>query len=106
MAIYMSDSDEVNTGVPLGSSGRLFHNDPSRIAILAGASELLGQFSAISSQAQCCNSRSFDFPGITRPWVRQSYFEQIRVRFVDDLPDRDLTDATTTHRRNYPCHSC
>src|SRR5437588_1176177 len=38
-------------------------------------------------------SVSSDFPAITRPWVRQSYFEKIRVRFVDDLPNRDLTDA-------------
>jgi selenocysteine lyase/cysteine desulfurase len=36
---------------------------------------------------------SSDFPAITRPWVRQSYFEEIRVRFIDDLPDRDLTHA-------------
>jgi selenocysteine lyase/cysteine desulfurase len=36
---------------------------------------------------------SSDFPAITRPWVRQSYLEKIRVRFVDDLPDRDLTDT-------------
>jgi selenocysteine lyase/cysteine desulfurase len=36
---------------------------------------------------------SSDFPAITRPWVRQSYFEKLRVRFVDDLPNRELTDA-------------
>src|SRR4029077_18359238 len=53
--LYMSDSDEIDYGYALrGVAGRLFHNDPARIAILAGASELLGQFpSAISSQAQC-----------------------------------------------------
>ena len=36
---------------------------------------------------------SSDFPAIRRPWIRQSYFEKIRVRFVDDLPNCDLTDA-------------
>lgn len=36
---------------------------------------------------------SSDFPAVTRPWIRQSYFEKIRVRFVDDLPDCDLTDT-------------
>lgn len=94
--LYMSDSDEINYGHALrGVAGRLFHNDPSRIAILASASELLGQFPLLfrlKSNASIL-AVSSDFPAITRPWVRQSHFEQIRVRFVDDLPDRDLTDA-------------
>jgi hypothetical protein len=57
--LYMSDSDEIGYGHALREvAGRLFHNDPSRIAILAGASELLGQFPLLS-QAQCYNSRGF-----------------------------------------------
>jgi len=94
--LYMSDSDEINYGHALrGVAGRLFHNDPSRIAILAGASELLGQFPLLFRLKPNATilAVSSDFPAITRPWVRQSYFEKIRVRFVDDLPDRDLTDA-------------
>jgi len=94
--LYMSDSDEINHGHALrGVAGRLFHNDPSRIAILASASELLGQFPLLfrlKSNATIL-AVSSDFPAITRPWVRQSHFEKIRVRFVDDLPNRDLTDA-------------
>jgi selenocysteine lyase/cysteine desulfurase len=94
--LYMSDSDEINYGHALrGVAGRLFHNDPSRIAILASASELLGQFPLLfrlKSNATIL-AVSSDFPAITRPWVRQSHVEKIRVRFVDDLPDRDLTDA-------------
>jgi cysteine desulfurase/selenocysteine lyase len=94
--LYMSDSDEINYGHALrGVAGRLFHNDPSRIAILASASELLGQFPLLfrlKSNATIL-AVSSDFPAITRPWVRQSHFEKIRVRFVDDLPNRDLTDA-------------
>jgi selenocysteine lyase/cysteine desulfurase len=43
--LHMSDSDEINYGHALrGVAGRLLHSDPSRIAILAGASELLGNF--------------------------------------------------------------
>ena len=94
--LYLSDSDEINYGQALrGVAGRLFHSDPSRIAILAGASELLGQFPLLFRLKPNATilAVSSDFPAITRPWVRQSYFEKIRVRFVDDLPDRDLTDA-------------
>jgi cysteine desulfurase / selenocysteine lyase len=94
--LYMSDSDEINYCHALrGVAGRLFHNDPSRIAILASASELLGQFPLLLRLKPNATilAVSSDFPAITRPWVRQSYFEKIRVCFVDDLPDRDLTDA-------------
>src|SRR6516165_2204268 len=94
--LYMSDSDEINYGLALrGVAGKLFHNDPSRIAILAGASEMLGQFPWLFRLKPNATilAVSSDFPAVTRPWVRQSYFEKIRVRFVDDLPDRDLTDA-------------
>ncbi|PYX44938.1 MAG: hypothetical protein DMG83_11570 [Acidobacteria bacterium] len=94
--LYMSDSEEINYGHALrGVAGRLFHNDPARIAILAGASELLGQFPLLFRLKPNATilTVSSDFPAITRPWVRQSYFEKIRVRFVDDLPNRDLTDA-------------
>jgi selenocysteine lyase/cysteine desulfurase len=94
--LYMSDSDEINYGHALrGVAGRLFHSDPSRIAILASASELLGQFPLLFrlKPNSTILAVSSDFPAITRPWVRQSYFEKIHVRFIDDLPDRDLTHA-------------
>src|SRR6516225_7084445 len=94
--LYMSDSDEINYGHTLmGVAGRLFHSDPSRIVILAGASELLGQFPFLFRLKPNATilAVSSDFPAITRPWVRQSYFEKIRVRFVDDLPNRDLTET-------------
>ena len=94
--LYMSDSDEINYGHALREvAGRLLHNDPSRIAILAGASELLGQFPLLFRLKPNATilGVSSDFPAITRPWVRQSYFEKVRIRFVNDLPDCDLTDA-------------
>jgi cysteine desulfurase / selenocysteine lyase len=94
--LYMSDSDEINYGHALrGVAGRLFHSDPSRIAILTGASELLGQFPSLFRLKPNATilTVSSDFPAVTRPWVRQSYFEKIRIRFIDDLPDRDLTHA-------------
>jgi len=99
--LYMSDSEEINYGHALrGVAGRLFHNDPSRIAILAGASELLGQFPLLFRLRPNATilAVSSDFPAITRPWVRQSYFEKIRVRFVDDLPNRDLTEDDSAGR--------
>ena len=94
--LYMSDSDEINYGHALrGVASKLFHNDPSRIAILAGASELLGQFPLLFRLKPNATilAVSSDFPAITRPWIRQSYFERIRIHFVDDLPNGDLTDA-------------
>jgi selenocysteine lyase/cysteine desulfurase len=94
--LYMSDSDEINYGHALrGVASKLFHNDPSRIAILAGASELLGQFPLLLRLKPNATILvvSSDFPAITRPWIRQSHFEKIRIHFVDDLPDGDLTDA-------------
>jgi len=94
--LYMSDSDEINYGHALrGLAAKLFHNDPSRIAILASASELLGQFPLLLRLKPNATILvvSSDFPAITRPWVRLSYFEKIRVRFVHDLPDGDLTEA-------------
>src|SRR5215831_832213 len=94
--LFMSDDDEIKYGQALREvAGRLFHDDPSRIAILAGASELLGQLPLLFRLKPNATvlAVASDFPAITRPWVRQSYFEKNRVRFVDDLPDRDLTDA-------------
>jgi len=94
--LYMPDSDEINCGHALRVvAGRLFHNDPSHIAVLGGASELLGQFPWLLRLKPNATilAVSSDFPAITRPWIRQSYFGKIRVRFVDDLPDRDLTDT-------------
>jgi selenocysteine lyase/cysteine desulfurase len=94
--LYMSDSDEINYGHTLrGVASRLFHSDPSRIAILAGASELLGQFPLIFRLKPNATilAVSSDFPAITRPWVQRSHVEKIRVHFVDDRPDGDLTHA-------------
>jgi selenocysteine lyase/cysteine desulfurase len=93
---YMSDSDEINYGHSLREvAGRLLHNDPSRIAILTGTSELLGQCPLLVRLRRDATilAVSSDFPAITRPWIRQSDLGRIRVRFVDDLPERDLTDA-------------
>jgi len=94
--LFMSDDDEIKYGLALREvASRLFHDAPSRIAILAGASELLGQLPLLFRLKPNATvlAVASDFPAITRPWVRQSYFEKTRVRFVDDLPDRDLTDA-------------
>jgi selenocysteine lyase/cysteine desulfurase len=97
--LFMSDGDEIKYGQALRKvASRLFHNDPSRIAILASASELLGQFPLLFrlNPNTTILAVASDFPAITRPWVRQSYGEKIRVRFVDDLPDRDLTETITS----------
>jgi selenocysteine lyase/cysteine desulfurase len=80
--LYMSDNDEINYGHALRVvAGRLFHIDPSRIAMLGGASELLGQFPLLLRLKPNATilAVSSDFPAITRhgfanPTLEKSVF--------------------------------
>jgi len=94
--LYMSDSDEMEYCRALREcAARLFHADPSRVAITASASEILGQLPLLLPLKASATvlAVSSDFPAITRPWLRHSLSGSVVVRFVDDLPDRDLTDT-------------
>jgi len=71
--LYMSDSDEVGYCETLRErAARLFHCDSTQVAIVAGASEILGQLPSLLQPR--LNSTilavSSDFPAITRPWLR------------------------------------
>jgi cysteine desulfurase/selenocysteine lyase len=94
--LCMSDSDEVAYCETLRERGsRLFHCDSSRVAIVASASEILGQLPMLLQPRPKSTilAVSSDFPAITRPWLRQAAQKAHTVRFVDDQPGRDLTDT-------------
>ena len=94
--LYMSDSDEVGYCETLRErAARLFHCDSTQVAIVAGASEILGQLPSLLQPR--LNSTilavSSDFPAITRPWLRLAALKGHRVRFVGDQPSCNLTDT-------------
>ena len=94
--LYMSDRDEVRFCETLRErAARLSRCDSRRLAIVAGASEILGQLPWLLQPR--LNSTilavSSDFPAITRPWLRLAALEDHSVRFVDDQPTCDLTDT-------------
>jgi cysteine desulfurase / selenocysteine lyase len=94
--LYMSDSDEVGYCETLRErAARLFHCDSTQVAIVAGASEILGQLPSLLQPR--LNSTilavSSDFPAITRPWLRLAALKGHRVRFVGDQPTCNLTDT-------------
>ncbi len=94
--LYMSDSDEVGFCETLRErAARLLHCDTAQVAIVAGASEILGQLPWLL-QAKLHSTIlavSSDFPAITRPWLRLAALKDHKVRFVDDQPTCDLTDT-------------
>src|SRR5712691_2089459 len=94
--LYMSDSDELAYCETLRErASRLFHCDSSRVAIVASASEILGQLPMLLQPRlkSTILAVSSDFPAITRPWLRQAALKNHTVRFVDDQPTCDLTDT-------------
>src|SRR5256886_14766901 len=94
--LYMSDSDELAYCETLRErASRLFHCDSSRVAIVASASEILGQLPILLQPRlkSTILAVSSDFPAITRPWLRQAALKDHTVRFVDDQPSCDLTDT-------------
>jgi selenocysteine lyase/cysteine desulfurase len=94
--LYMSDNDEVGYCETLRErAARLLNCDLAKVAIVAGASEILGQLPFLLQPR--LNSTilavSSDFPAITRPWLRLAARKNHRVRFVDDQPTCNLTDT-------------
>ena len=94
--LYMSDSDEVGYCETLRQgAARLLHCDSAQVAIVAGASEILGQLPWLLQprSGSTVLAVSSDFPAITRPWLRLAALKNHRVRFVDDQPTCNLTDT-------------
>jgi cysteine desulfurase / selenocysteine lyase len=94
--LRMSDSDEVGYCETLRErAARLLRCDSAHVAIVGGASEILGQLPLLLQPR--LNSTilavSSDFPAISRPWLRLAALKDHRVRFVDDQPTCNLTDT-------------
>jgi selenocysteine lyase/cysteine desulfurase len=95
-SLYMSDRDEVAYCETLRErTSRLLHCDSRQVAIVASASEILGQLPMLLQPRlkSTILAVSSDFPAITRPWLRQAALKNYTVRFVDDQPACDLTDT-------------
>ncbi len=94
--LHMSDRDEVAYCETLRErASRLLHCDTTQVAIVASASEILGQLPMLLQPRlkSTILAVSSDFPAITRPWLRLAALKDHTVRFVDDLPACDLTDT-------------
>ncbi len=95
-SLLMSDDEEIEY---LGNlrivGGRLFNCNLTNVAILAGASELLGQLPSLMSpkSGEEILMVDTDFPALTRPWLQFAKTSGSCVQFVKDLPARDLTDT-------------
>jgi cysteine desulfurase/selenocysteine lyase len=94
--LYMSDREEVAYCETLRErASRLLHCDSAQVAIVASASEILGQLPMLLQPRlkSTILAVSSDFPAITRPWLRLAALRDHTVRFVDDQPTHDLTDT-------------
>ena len=94
--LYMSDTDEVAYCETLRErASRLLHCESTQVAIVASASEILGQLPMLLQPRlrSTVLAVSSDFPAITRPWLRLAALKAHTVRFVDDEPACDLTDV-------------
>ena len=94
--LYMSDRDEVAYSATLRDrASRLLHCDSEQVAIVASASEILGQLPMLLQPRPKSTilAVSSDFPAVTRPWLRLTALKDHTVRFVDDQPTCDLTDT-------------
>jgi cysteine desulfurase/selenocysteine lyase len=92
--LHMTDDDEA--GFLDGLRGRaagLLSVDETRIALVSGASELLGQAPFLLSPRPGSKviAVATDFPAITRPWLRLAERGECIVEFVEDRPGSDLT---------------
>lgn len=94
--LFMSDADEVSYYESLREQGALILGTAARqVAILGGASELFGQLPFLwpVEPDQNIVLLSSDFPAITRPWLRMQQAGGCQLRFIDDDPDKDLTES-------------
>ena len=94
--LKMTDKQEANFLDPLrGSISKLLQAQPENIAILSSASELLSQVPNLCSPEP--NSKiilvSTDFPSITRPWLTNKKTDDLKICFVNEVPNADLTQT-------------
>src|SRR5260370_7471283 len=98
----MADGDEVGYGGTCRErTWGLLDCDPTQVAIVGSASEILGQLPMLLQPRRKSTilAVASDFPAITRPWLRLAALKSHTVRFVDDHPTCDLTDTRNIKRR-------
>ncbi|MCH8245114.1 MAG: aminotransferase class V-fold PLP-dependent enzyme [Bacteroidetes bacterium] len=94
--LKMTDEDEVGFFESLRVRGaRILNCETDRLAILASASELLGQlpFLIPPKSGGKIIAVSTDFPAVTRPWIRYEADSDCVLCYVDDIATENLTDA-------------
>ena len=94
--LRMTDTEEVAyAGALRERVARLLHADASHIALVGGASELLGQLPLMlqPEAGSTILAVATDFPAVTRPWLRYAAQAGCCIHFVEDTPDHDLTDT-------------
>jgi selenocysteine lyase/cysteine desulfurase len=92
--LHMSDEEEVAFLDGLRErAARLLAVEGSHIAIVASASELLGQAPLLlwPPRGSKVIAVASDFPAVTRPWLRLAGRGECLVEFVEDRPGSDLT---------------
>ena len=99
--LHLNDEDEAGfLGALRTRAAALLGADEDEVAILSGASELLGQaplLLAPPADGTVVLVRT-DFPAVTRPWLLAADRGGGPVVFVEDEADLDLTDALMAAR--------
>ena len=93
--LYLSDEQEANILDGVRSAGaELLGTTADAVAVVAGASEGLGQVtSLLEPDCRTVVLVSSDFPSVTYPWLGVAERREVALRFVEDRPDRDLTQG-------------
>ena len=91
--LYLSDEQEAAILDGLRTAGaRLLGASADAVAVIASASEGLGQVASVLELEQgTALLVGSDFPSVTYPWVAAAERRNISLRFIDDRADRDLT---------------
>jgi cysteine desulfurase / selenocysteine lyase len=94
--LFMSDADEVSYFELLRrEAAAILGTTERQVAILGSSSELFGQLPYLVPVPadQSVLLLVSDFPAVTRPWLRLQQQVGCTLRFVDDDPRIDLTEA-------------
>ena len=92
----LTDAQEVSLFAPLRKNAAALMNcSPEQLAIMSSAGEMLSQLPYLFNVPAGSKflSVSTDFPAITRPWIAYAETHDIRLQFINEQIDIDLTDA-------------
>ena len=100
--LYLSDDQEAAILDGVRSAGaEVLGTSPAAVAVVAGASEGLGQVTSLLEPEQgTVLLVGSDFPSVTYPWLAAAERRGISLRFIEDRADHDLTQDS--RRRDRP----